>query len=156
MLLFRTTKRTRLAQLTKAELVSWCSGTLTGRPLAKNTIYQREIILRLGLLGMRAQEICSLNVANIGTLPTIAWTGKRRKPRRAIAGSALCDAQPVDGHLHRSAGTAARRNTPPPLSAGPRRQPTDHCVSGSWTTQYRRPRSPSIPSRPADLPAVLP
>jgi integrase len=51
-----------------------------------------EIVIRLGLLGMRLAEIASLNVDNLRQLPAITWTGKGRKPRRITAGVALRDA----------------------------------------------------------------
>lgn len=51
-----------------------------------------EIVLRLGLLGMRLSEIGALTVDNLRHLPTVTWTGKGRKPRQATAGRALCDA----------------------------------------------------------------
>jgi integrase len=48
-----------------------------------------EIVIRLGLCGMRLTEICTLTLDNLRHLPTITWTGKGRKPRRATAGTAL-------------------------------------------------------------------
>jgi integrase len=51
-----------------------------------------EIVIRLGLLGMRLAEIGGVTVDSVRLLPAIAWTGKGRKPRRATAGPALRDA----------------------------------------------------------------
>jgi integrase len=51
-----------------------------------------EIILRLGLLGLRANEIRTLTVGDVAQLPRITWTGKGRKPRRAVTGSSLTEA----------------------------------------------------------------
>jgi integrase len=51
-----------------------------------------EIVLRLGLLGMRATEIGTLPLRALqldATPPAIAWTGKGNKPRRVVPGSAL-------------------------------------------------------------------
>jgi integrase len=51
-----------------------------------------EIVLRLGLAGMRLSEIASLRMRNVDRLPTISWTGKGSKPRTMTAGSGLIDA----------------------------------------------------------------
>jgi integrase len=51
-----------------------------------------EIVLRLGLLGMRASEIAALTVNNVANLPAVTWTGKGRKPRHATAGPRLAAA----------------------------------------------------------------
>lgn len=48
-----------------------------------------EIILRLGLLGVRAGEIRALNLGHLRSLPHIEWTGKGNRPRRVTAGPAL-------------------------------------------------------------------
>lgn len=45
-----------------------------------------EIVLRLGLLGMRDAEIASLRWSNLEGLPAIAWTGKGHTARTATAG----------------------------------------------------------------------
>jgi integrase len=50
-----------------------------------------EIVIRLGLLGLRLSEIGSLTLDDLRHLPTISWTGKGHKPRKATAGSAFCD-----------------------------------------------------------------
>ena len=50
-----------------------------------------EVVLRLGLSGMRASEIWDLSRRNVAQLPTITWTGKGRKPRQITAGIALAD-----------------------------------------------------------------
>jgi integrase len=49
-----------------------------------------EIVIRLGLLGLRLSEIGSLTVHDVDDLPGITWTGKGHKPRKATAGAALC------------------------------------------------------------------
>ena len=51
-----------------------------------------EIILRLGLAGMRVAEIASLTVAHVERLPLITWTGKGHTPRSMTAGESLADA----------------------------------------------------------------
>lgn len=51
-----------------------------------------EIVIRLGLVGLRLSEIGSLTLDDLRHLPTITWTGKGHKPKKATAGSALCDA----------------------------------------------------------------
>ena len=48
-----------------------------------------ELIIRLGLMGMRLFEIRSLTIGDLRQLPTITWTGKGRKPRQATAGARL-------------------------------------------------------------------
>ena len=48
-----------------------------------------ELIIRLGLLGMRRAEIAALTVRNLEHLPTITWRGKGHKPRQATAGTSL-------------------------------------------------------------------
>jgi integrase len=48
-----------------------------------------ELVIRLGLMGMRLAEIRSLTIGNLRQLPTITWTGKGRKPRQATAGAGL-------------------------------------------------------------------
>ncbi len=48
-----------------------------------------EVVLRLGLLGMRAAEMRSLNLSHVDHLPALRWTGKGHKPRSATAGAAL-------------------------------------------------------------------
>jgi integrase len=66
-------------------LVASCQdGTLIG--------LRDEIVLRLGLAGMRLAEIGGLTVGDVAALPVITWTGKGRTPRRMTAGAALVDA----------------------------------------------------------------
>ncbi|HET9731601.1 MAG TPA: tyrosine-type recombinase/integrase [Acidimicrobiales bacterium] len=48
-----------------------------------------ELVIRLGLLGLRLSEIGALRLDNLRQLPSITWTGKGRKPRRVVAGSAF-------------------------------------------------------------------
>jgi integrase len=67
------------------DLVAACQdGTVVG--------LRDEIVIRLGLLGLRLSEIASLTVGDVGHLPAITWTGKGHKPRKATAGGALCEA----------------------------------------------------------------
>jgi len=61
-----------------------CDGTMIG--------LRDELVIRLGLLGMRLSEIGSLPVSAVGLLPAITWTGKGRTPRRVTAGAALQEA----------------------------------------------------------------
>jgi integrase len=51
-----------------------------------------EIILRLGLTGMRVAEIASLTIGNVQQLPIITWTGKGKKPRKTNASPGLVSA----------------------------------------------------------------
>jgi integrase len=57
-------------------------GTAVGR--------RDELVLRFGLMAMRLAEISGLVVGNLARLPTITWTGKGHRPRRATAGRAMC------------------------------------------------------------------
>lgn len=51
-----------------------------------------EIAIRLGLLGMRSNEIRTLTIGHVRNLPTLQWTGKGRKPRKMHAGPTLKNA----------------------------------------------------------------
>ncbi len=51
-----------------------------------------ELVLRLGLIGMRVAEIRRLTIRDVAQLPRITWTGKGHKPRRAMAETALVTA----------------------------------------------------------------
>ena len=51
-----------------------------------------EIVIRLGLTGLRISEIARLRVDNLRHAPTLAWTGKGHTPRHAVLGVALMDA----------------------------------------------------------------
>lgn len=83
-------------------LVAVCQdGTIAG--------LRDEIVLRLGLLGMRVAEITHLTVGNLSQLPTITWTGKGHKPRQATAGQAL------RGALHRYLAAYSDANQGSPL-----------------------------------------
>jgi len=65
-----------------ARLVATCSdGTCQGE--------RDELAIRLGLLGLRVAELCSLTWANVLADRTLAWTGKGRKPRRVRIGLGL-------------------------------------------------------------------
>jgi integrase len=50
-----------------------------------------ELVLRLGLAGMRVTEIIRLRVGDLrlGAEPTIEWIGKRNRPRKVAIGPAL-------------------------------------------------------------------
>lgn len=64
------------------QLVATCDGTDLG--------LRDELVLRLGLAGMRANEIRCLNWSNIDlTARHIAWIGKKRRPRLATPGDTL-------------------------------------------------------------------
>jgi integrase len=52
---------------------------------------QDEIVIRLGLLGLRAGEIVTLTWGDISTTE-IRWTGKGRKPRQVVPGPRLLEA----------------------------------------------------------------
>jgi integrase len=63
-------------------LVTSCQdGTLIG--------LRDEIVLRLGLAGMRLAEIGALTVGDVERLPLVTWTGKGHAPRRMTAGESL-------------------------------------------------------------------
>jgi integrase len=93
-----------------------------------------EIVIRLGLLGMRLAEITSLNVDNLRQLPAITWTGRGHKPRRTTAGRALREAldfylaaygdlSPTSPLVCREVLGAARQGGPHRLDWGVRAQP---------------------------------
>ena len=64
------------------QLVTSCQdGTIVG--------LRDEIVIRLGLSGLRCAEIAALRIENVRHLPAITWTGKGHKPRKATAGHAL-------------------------------------------------------------------
>jgi integrase len=68
-------------------------GRLIGACQDGTTIGLRdELVIRLGLMGMRLAEIRNLTLSNLRQLPTITWTGKGRKPRQATAGTSLVQA----------------------------------------------------------------
>ena len=51
-----------------------------------------EIIIRLGLSGMRVSEIAALTLDDVTQLPRIQWIGKGHRSRQLVAGQALCEA----------------------------------------------------------------
>jgi site-specific recombinase XerC len=137
------------------QLVAVCQdGTIVG--------VRDEVILRLGLAGMRLVEIGGLRVVDVERRPTITWTGKGRKPRKTTAGERLVDA--LDRWLgvrrRRAECTAdlppgVRRRPPgraPPhrlaqRSSGP--EPLRHChpASGAGRPGSRRPTRPETHGR---------
>lgn len=98
------------------QLVTSCQdGTLIG--------LRDEIILRLGLAGMRLSEIAALRIRDVDLLPLITWTGKGRTPRKMTAGQQLTEAirrylahypqpQPDDPLICRQVMGAARQGGP--------------------------------------------
>jgi integrase len=67
------------------QLVGSCQdGTIVG--------LRDEIVIRLGLSGMRVAEIAGLTIADLQQLPLLTWTGKGSKPRKMTAGAGLLDA----------------------------------------------------------------
>lgn len=50
---------------------------------------RNELLLRFGLLGLRAHELAALRWANVSELPTVQWMGKGSKPRKMTAGPVL-------------------------------------------------------------------
>ena len=66
-------------------LIASCSN---GSPMDQRD----EMVLRLGLLGMRAEEIRVLTHGQIQPDGHIEWIGKSRKPRKITAGPAFLDA----------------------------------------------------------------
>jgi integrase len=72
------------------QLIAACQdGTLVGR--------RDEIMLRLGLAGMRRAELTRLTLRDASRLPVVTWTGKGHKPRKITAGRALVAA--IDTYL---------------------------------------------------------
>jgi len=89
-----------------------------------------EVVVRLGLLGMRASEIGRLEVGNLhidDSAPSITWTGKRYKPRRIVPGAQLIAV--LREYLARYADAIGR-----PL------QPTDPIVCPQVLGTHGRPR----------------
>jgi integrase len=93
-----------------------------------------EIVIRLGLLGLRLAEIASLDLDNLRQLPAITWTGKGHKRSRTTAGRALRDAlecylaayrglAPASPLVCREVLGAARQGGPRRLDWGVRAQP---------------------------------
>ncbi len=97
-------------------LVGACDdGTLIG--------LRDEIVIRLGLTGLRVSEIAHLRIDNLRHAPTLAWTGKGHSPRTATLGTALMNAlgrylgaypepSPDDPVVCRQVMGAARRGGP--------------------------------------------
>jgi integrase len=97
-------------------LVGACQdGTLIG--------LRDEIIVRLGLAGMRLAEIARLTMSDVARLPTITWTGKGHTPRKMTAGERLLaaivryqahypDPEPHDPLICRQVLGAARQGGP--------------------------------------------
>ncbi|MEO7573784.1 MAG: tyrosine-type recombinase/integrase [Acidimicrobiales bacterium] len=82
-----------------------------------------EIVLRLGLAGMRLSEIGHLRIGDVACLPLITWTGKGRTPRKMTAGESLAaairrylaeypDPEPQDPLICRQVMGAARQGGP--------------------------------------------
>ena len=108
-------------------------GQLVGSCQDGTTVGLRdEIVLRLGLAGMRLAEIGGLRVGDVARLPLITWTGKGHTPRRMTAGAGLADA--IGRYLDEypdpatqdvaigSSGTVVRRWLRPPAAVA------DHLV----------------------------
>ena len=51
-----------------------------------------EVVIRLGLTGLRVTEIARLRLDNLRHAPSLTWTGKGHTPRQATLGTALMDA----------------------------------------------------------------
>lgn len=67
------------------QLVGAChDGTDTG--------LRDELVIRLGLSGMRCNEIATIPVSAIDTLPELHWIGKGNRPRRLSSGPAFSTA----------------------------------------------------------------
>jgi integrase len=66
------------------QLVGVCNdGTIVG--------LRDELVIRLGLTGLRVAEIARLRIGDLRHLPTLTWTGKGHTPRQATVGAALVD-----------------------------------------------------------------
>ncbi len=70
-------------------------GQLDGACHDRTEVGQRdELVIRLGLTGMRVAEIMNLRVSSLRfteSPPLIQWLGKGRRPRQAVAGRTLID-----------------------------------------------------------------
>jgi integrase len=51
-----------------------------------------EVVIRLGLTGLRVTEIARLRLDNLRHAPNLTWTGKGHAPRQATLGTGLMDA----------------------------------------------------------------
>jgi integrase len=112
------------------QLVGGCQdGTIIG--------LRDEIVLRLGLLGLRASEIVNLNIGSLRRdgSHTIDWTGKGHKPRTAIAGPALVTA--VNGYLQQYPHRTPDSPLIVPQVLGAQRQGGPARLNWGNRTQYR-------------------
>jgi integrase len=100
-----------------------------------------EIGIRLGLSGMRASEIGALTVGNLNLAaspPSITWTAKGNKPRRAMPGPALVAA--MGRYLALYADALAEKPAPDAPLLCPRLG-TRFTPSLKWGTPFGDPRS---------------
>ncbi|MGH9058995.1 MAG: site-specific integrase [Acidimicrobiales bacterium] len=76
---------------------------------------REELVLRLGLAGMRVAEIVHLKVRDLqlGDAPVISWIGKKNRPRKVAVGPALL--RLLDDYLDRYVDSLGR----PLVSADP-------------------------------------
>jgi integrase len=97
-----------------------------------------ELVLRLGLAGMRVSEIVHLRVRDLqlGHEPTIAWIGKKSRPRRVAVGSALLAL--LDDYLDRDVADIGRplRSSDPVIC---RRKPGTGAAKISWGRPFKQP-----------------
>jgi site-specific recombinase XerC len=113
-----------------------------------------EIIIRLGLSGMRLNEIATLTLGDIRNLPTITWVGKGNRPRQMTAGPTLaaCLQQWLalrDAHGARTDSGAAIFVPVIPATTHRNRTPRLHWRANKpLTGQPCGPPSPSGPNSP--------
>ncbi len=113
-------------------LVGGCDDSDVGR--------RDELVLRLGLAGMRVSEIIHLGVGDLqlGSDPTIAWIGKKSRPRRIGVGPGLLTL--LDDYLGRYEAGLGR-----PVSASDpvvcRQKPGAGVGRVSWGRPFKQPCS---------------
>lgn len=74
---------------------------------------RNQIVLRLGLSGLRVKEIADLKITNIAQRPILHWTGKGHKPRRISMGAELMAT--LDDYLSRYAAALGTLTPDMPL-----------------------------------------
>jgi integrase len=115
-------------------------GTLLGVCDRSDVGRRDELVLRLGLAGMRVVEIIRLRVGDLrlGPEPTIEWIGKKNRPRKVAIGPALF--QLLDDYLDRYVDALGRplRSSDPVIC----RQKTGSGVGSiSWGRPFKQPVS---------------
>lgn len=99
-----------------------------------------ELVLRLGLAGMRVSEIIHLGVGDLQLdgEPTIGWIGKKYRPRRIGVGPGLLTL--LDDYLRRyEAGLGRPVSSSDPVVC--RQKPGSGVGQVSWSRPFKQPRS---------------